>query len=152
MEEHVFRMYDINNDGRITSVSRSCSLPGVISMEEFLLVFHVLSSGTPEDNLIKIFRIFDVNNDGTISMAEMEKLVKDMHVLLGVSKCFLHIFVSSLFVPSYVCVSFLLPLTFLPGEGRQQGHPGHLNISRDGQKSGWQGVRIDSDMFSKIFF
>ena len=32
----------------------------------------------------KIFRIFDVNNDGTISETEMEKLVEDMKVLLGV--------------------------------------------------------------------
>ena len=102
-------------------------------MEEFLLVFHVLSNGTPEENLQvceyacvcvcvslqrtkkgktystvylhvfmcvfvfvyvffcnipnnlqKIFRIFDVNNDGTISETEMEKLVEDMKVLLGV--------------------------------------------------------------------
>jgi len=70
MEGHVFRMYDTNSDG-------------VISMEEFLLVFHVLSNGTPEENLQKIFRIFDVNNDGTISETEMEKLVEDMKVLLG---------------------------------------------------------------------
>jgi len=70
MEGHVFRMYDTNSDG-------------VISMEEFLLVFHVLSNGTPEENLQKIFRIFDVNNDGTISQLEMEKLVDDMKVLLG---------------------------------------------------------------------
>jgi len=70
MEEHVFRMYDTNNDG-------------VISMEEFLLVFHVLSNGSPEENLLKIFRIFDVNNDGTISEKEMLRLVEDMKVLLG---------------------------------------------------------------------
>ena len=35
-------------------------------------------------DLQKIFRIFDVNNDGTISETEMEKLVEDMKVLLGV--------------------------------------------------------------------
>ena len=71
MEQHVFRMYDTDGDG-------------VISMEEFLLIFHVLSNGSPEENLMKIFRIFDVNNDGTISEAEMKKLVKDMESLLGV--------------------------------------------------------------------
>ena len=36
------------------------------------------------NNSQKIFRIFDVNNDGTISETEMEKLVEDMKVLLGV--------------------------------------------------------------------
>ena len=36
------------------------------------------------NDLQKIFRIFDVNNDGTISETEMEKLVEDMKVLLGV--------------------------------------------------------------------
>ena len=40
MEENLFRMYDTNMDG-------------VISMEEFLIVYHIFSEGTPEENLTK---------------------------------------------------------------------------------------------------
>ena len=69
MEKHVFRMYDDNHDG-------------VIDFTEFMLVFHILSEGTPEDVLTKIFRVFDVNGDGAISVKEMSKLIKDMYGLL----------------------------------------------------------------------
>ena len=70
MEKNMFRMYDTNQDG-------------IISMEEFLIVFHVLSGGTPEENLKRIFRIFDIDNDGLISKSEMKKLVTDMHVIIS---------------------------------------------------------------------
>ena len=40
MEDNLFRMYDTNMDG-------------VISMEEFLIFYHVCSEGTPEQNLMK---------------------------------------------------------------------------------------------------
>ena len=43
MEENLFRMYDTNMDG-------------VISMEEFLIVYHIFSEGTPEENLTKEIR------------------------------------------------------------------------------------------------
>ena len=69
MEENTFRMYDTNQDG-------------LISMEEFLIVFHVFSGGSAEDNLKRIFRIFDVDNDGTISQKELKKLVKDMSTII----------------------------------------------------------------------
>ena len=46
--------------------------------------FFDLITGIKVIFLQKIFRIFDVNNDGTISQLEMEKLVEDMKVLLGV--------------------------------------------------------------------
>merc|ERR1711874_885944 len=65
MEENLFRMYDTNMDG-------------VISMQEFLIVYHIFSEGTPEENLSKIFRIFDVDNNGVISKSELKKLVTDM--------------------------------------------------------------------------
>ena len=43
MEDNLFRMYDTNMDG-------------VISMEEFLIVYHIFSEGTPEENLTKEIR------------------------------------------------------------------------------------------------
>ena len=69
MEENTFRMYDTNQDGHV-------------SMEEFLIVFHIFSGGTPEENLQRIFRIFDVDNNGSISKKELKKLVKDMSAII----------------------------------------------------------------------
>lgn len=70
MEENLFRMYDTNMDG-------------LISMEEFLIFYHICSEGTPEQNLQKIFRIFDVDNNGVISKPELAKLVKDMSGMMA---------------------------------------------------------------------
>ena len=69
MEKHVFRMYDSDKDG-------------FIDFTEFMLVFHIMSDGAPEEVLSNIFRVFDVNGDGVISIKEMNKLVKDMYSLL----------------------------------------------------------------------
>jgi len=68
MEKHVFRIYDTNNDGYIDFI-------------EFMVVFHVLSEGKPDDVLRKLFRLFDVNSDGNISKKEMMRLVKDLQGL-----------------------------------------------------------------------
>jgi Ca2+-binding EF-hand superfamily protein len=73
MEKHIFRIYDTNNDGHIDFI-------------EFMVVFHVLSEGTPEEVLRKLFRLFDVNCDGNISKKEMLRLVKDLHGLSSVSE------------------------------------------------------------------
>merc|ERR1712168_426975 len=69
MEKHVFRIYDSNNDGYIDFV-------------EFMLIFHIMSDGTPEEVLEKFFRVFDVNSDGTINKKEMQRLIKDMYGLI----------------------------------------------------------------------
>ena len=69
MEKHVFRVYDTNDDG-------------VVDFTEFMVIYHVMSEGTPEEVLVKIFRVFDVNSDGVISFKEMQKLIKDMYGLL----------------------------------------------------------------------
>ena len=42
MEENLFRMYDTNMDG-------------IISMQEFLIVYHIFSEGTPEGEVHYIF-------------------------------------------------------------------------------------------------
>merc|ERR1711892_1289606 len=69
MEKHVFRVYDANDDG-------------VVDFTEFMVIYHVMSEGSPEEVLTKMFRVFDVNSDGIISMKEMKKLIKDMYGLL----------------------------------------------------------------------
>ena len=69
MENHVFRIYDSNNDGYVDFV-------------EFMVVFFILSDGSSEEVLTKIFRLFDVNSDGTITKKELTRLVKDMYGLL----------------------------------------------------------------------
>jgi len=73
MEDHVFRIYDTNNDGFIDFV-------------EFMVVYHVMSEGSAEDVLRKMFRVFDVNSDGTISKRELRRLVKDMYGLIKEDK------------------------------------------------------------------
>merc|ERR1712179_83818 len=69
MQKHVFRIYDSNNDGYIDFI-------------EFMLIFHIMSDGTPEEVLGKIFRVFDLNLDGTINKKEMTRLIKDMYGLI----------------------------------------------------------------------
>jgi len=69
MEKHVFRIYDANNDG-------------YIDFTEFMVIFHIMSDGSPEEVLEKIFRVFDVNSDGTITKKELKKLIKDMYNLI----------------------------------------------------------------------
>merc|ERR1712055_1204892 len=69
MEKHVFRIYDTNNDGHVDFV-------------EFMVVYFILSDGSPEEVLTKIFRLFDVNSDGSITKKELTRLVKDMYGLL----------------------------------------------------------------------
>jgi len=69
LEKHVFRIYDTNGDGYIDFV-------------EFMVVFYILSEGTPEEVLTKLFRVFDVNSDGSISKKEMQRLVADLYGLV----------------------------------------------------------------------
>jgi len=69
MEKHVYRIYDTNNDG-------------YINFTEFMMIFFIMSDGSPEEVLTKIFRVFDVNSDGTITRREMTKLIRDMYSLL----------------------------------------------------------------------
>merc|ERR1711936_1444967 len=70
MEKHVFRIYDSNNDG-------------YIDFTEFMLIFFIMSDGSPEEVLTKIFRVFDVNSDNSITKKELTRLIKDMYGLLN---------------------------------------------------------------------
>eukprot|EP00092_Neocalanus_flemingeri_P018863 GFUD01020426.1.p1 GENE.GFUD01020426.1~~GFUD01020426.1.p1 ORF type:complete len:194 (-),score=66.58 GFUD01020426.1:25-606(-) len=69
MAEHIFRMYDTDQDGYVTFI-------------EFMVVYNIMVNGNAEENLGKIFLIFDVNNDGIISEEEMNVLVKHICVLI----------------------------------------------------------------------
>jgi len=69
MEDHVFRIYDSNNDG-------------YIDFPEFMIIYFIMNEGSPQEVLSRIFRVFDCNNDGTISMKEMKRLIKDMYGML----------------------------------------------------------------------
>merc|ERR1719493_345131 len=70
MEKHVFRVYDTNSDG-------------VIDFVEFMVIFYIMSDGTPEEVLKQIFRVFDVNSDGSITKKELTRLIKDMYGLIN---------------------------------------------------------------------
>eukprot|EP00092_Neocalanus_flemingeri_P014737 GFUD01015903.1.p1 GENE.GFUD01015903.1~~GFUD01015903.1.p1 ORF type:complete len:194 (+),score=72.25 GFUD01015903.1:100-681(+) len=69
MAEHIFRMYDTDQDGYVTFI-------------EFMVVYNIMVNGNAEENLGKIFLIFDVNNDGIISEEEMNVLVKHICVMI----------------------------------------------------------------------
>merc|ERR1711868_189273 len=69
MEKHMFRLYDSNDDGSIDFV-------------EFMIVYHIMTDGSPEEVLTRIFRVFDVNSDGEISKKELKKLIKSMNGLI----------------------------------------------------------------------
>lgn len=68
--DHIFKVYDTNNDG-------------TIGFDEFLTFLYLSSSGTPEENLLLIFKIFDTNKDGHISRKELKKIIRDFYGLLG---------------------------------------------------------------------
>jgi len=69
LENHMFRLYDTNDDGSI-------------DFTEFMLVYLIMSEGSPEEVLTRIFRVFDVNSDGEITKKELKKMLKDMHGLI----------------------------------------------------------------------
>jgi len=69
MEKHIFRMYD--TDGK-----------GGIDFTEFMILFHIMDDGTPEQVLGRIFRVFDVNGDGVITSEEMKRIIKDMYDMI----------------------------------------------------------------------
>merc|ERR1712168_599655 len=72
LERHIFRMYDTNKDGHI-------------DFREFMIVLYVMSNGSPEENLKQIFRVFDINNDGSISLKELQRIVRDLFLLINES-------------------------------------------------------------------
>ena len=49
---------------------------GSIDFTEFMVVYHIMNEGTPEEVMSKIFRVFDLNGDGVITAVEMNKIIK----------------------------------------------------------------------------
>ena len=66
---HIFHVYDINDDG-------------VIDFREFMMVYYLLSEGSPEEVLSGVFRMFDHNRNGSISMVEVTHLVTMIYSFL----------------------------------------------------------------------
>merc|ERR1719348_1246918 len=69
MAEHIYRMYDANQDGSI-------------DFKEFMVIFYVMSEGSEEEVLKGIFRAFDTDGNGSLTLEEIKKLVKSIYRLL----------------------------------------------------------------------
>jgi len=61
---HVWRIYDVNDDGQI-------------DFPEFACCLHVMVRGSETENLEQIFRCLDINRDGRVSRWELERIVAD---------------------------------------------------------------------------
>ena len=69
LEQHVFKVYDVNGDG-------------VIDFTEFMTVFFIMSDGSPEEVLAKIFKMIDFDGSGEVSVVEVTRLVTAVFCLL----------------------------------------------------------------------
>lgn len=69
IEKKLFNMYDVDRSG-------------TINFKEFMMALHIMSEGSPEQNLRQIFRVFDDSNDGKIEKNEMKKFIKDIEDLI----------------------------------------------------------------------
>merc|ERR1711983_208175 len=69
-EDVVFEVFDTDGNG-------------VIDFSEFMVVFRMASSGSPEELLVNLFKVYDVNGDGVISKPELKKLVPEVVQLVG---------------------------------------------------------------------
>jgi len=71
MQNHIFRMYDYNNDG-------------YIDFREFMILLYIMCDAPIDDNLGQIFRLVDINNDGAINRAELKRLAIDLYKMTNV--------------------------------------------------------------------
>ena len=42
---------------------------------------HIMSNGSPEENLRQLFRILDIDNNRTVSISEFKKVVTDLQMM-----------------------------------------------------------------------
>ena len=65
MENHLFRLYDTNNDGSIGFTEFMVIIRRkhifIIIEPTLQLVYLIMTEGTPQEVLTRIFRVFDVN-------------------------------------------------------------------------------------------
>ena len=69
ISDHIIKIYDTNQDG-------------VVDFVEFMVVYLVMSEGTPDEILSTMFRVFDDDQNGKITIDEMRKLVESMYGML----------------------------------------------------------------------
>jgi len=67
---HLFRAFDVKNDGQIT-------------FEDFIIELSHIVHGTCEERLEWLFRLYDINNDGVISREEISTIVGSLSKLVG---------------------------------------------------------------------
>ena len=62
LETIVFEAFDVNNDG-------------YIDFNEFMVVFYIMTNGTPEEKTRQVFRLCDRDKNGTVSHREIRYLL-----------------------------------------------------------------------------
>ncbi|SCV68341.1 BQ2448_462 [Microbotryum intermedium] len=68
--EHVFKVFDKNNNG-------------TIDFREFICALSITSRGQLDEKLQWAFQLYDINNDGTITYDEMLKIVTAIYDMTG---------------------------------------------------------------------
>lgn len=69
ISDYIIKIYDTNHDG-------------VVDFVEFMVVYLVMSKGSPDEILSTMFRVFDDDQNGKITIDEMRKLVESMYGML----------------------------------------------------------------------
>jgi len=60
---HVFRTFDLNQDG-------------VVDFREYMVALHTITSGSPEEKLAWAFRLFDIDSNGVIEAEEVTEIAR----------------------------------------------------------------------------
>jgi Ca2+-binding EF-hand superfamily protein len=68
LAEHIWRIYDANQDDQV-------------DFGEFMLALSIMGSGSAEENLKLIYRLFDINSDGKVEKEELGRVVEELNKL-----------------------------------------------------------------------
>ena len=69
---HVFKIFDLNGDGKI-------------DFREFAMALNMFLCPDPEERLKFVFRIYDSDESGTITKAEMNEIFKSLNRMLNLT-------------------------------------------------------------------